>query len=140
MNPDIFKTQFNHVYIIVTPVSQDGGKEATRKLVFFFFRPFFRSLSLLIHTLFQLVLDYKIEVAVKGLSGFMPLIPTPSVLPVDEAAKWILLKCVNGEVSAMLAKDLRLKMKRTRVQTLESWNREHAGSSHDSVHILNRKK
>ena len=107
-------------------------------LFFFSFRPFFR--SLLIHTLFQLVLDYKIEVAVKGLSGFMPLIPTPSVLPVDEAAKWILLKCVNGEVSAMLAKDLRLKMKRTRVQTLESGNREHAGSSHDSVHILNRKK
>jgi hypothetical protein len=41
----------------------------------------------------------------------------------------------------MNAKDLRLKMKRTRTQTLESWAKTHMGDGNaQSAHVIAKKK
>lgn len=101
ISPDVFKSQFNHVFIIVTPCSPNGGSTATH---------------------------YKIEVVTKGLKRFLPQLPESQLLPAERLCDWMLLKLINAEVTAMRSKDFRLKMKRTRVQTLESWMRDREGS------------
>jgi hypothetical protein len=99
LNPDVFKSQFNHVYVLVTPCAAPGSA----------------------------VPVYKVEVVTKGLKGFLPRVPHNGVLSGEALRDWLLLKLINGEVAAMNAKDLRLKMKRTRTQTLESWAKSHMG-------------
>lgn len=61
------------------------------------------------------------EVLTKNLKRFMPELPADSLIPVERIADWVLLKCINGEMTAMRSKDFRGKMKRTRVKTLEGW-------------------
>ena len=100
LNPEVFKSQFNHVYIVVTPCVAASA---------------------------PLVTLYKVEVVTKGLKGFLPQLPPNGLLTQEALRDWLLLKLINGEVAAMNAKDLRLKMKRTRVQTLESWAKTHMG-------------
>lgn len=74
LDPNVFKSQFNHVYIVVTPVKKDG------------------------------TLHFLVEVVTKGLKGFLPTMPPGGLLTVDSLRDWLILKLINGEVASMNAK------------------------------------
>lgn len=69
LNPEVFKSQFNHVYIIVTPCVSPSGEEL-----------------------------FKVEVVTKGLKRFLPTLPSNNVLSATQLREWLLLKLINGEV------------------------------------------
>ncbi len=100
LNLEVFRSQFNHVYILVSPCAVTSAAATP---------------------------TFKVEVVTKGLKGFLPQVPQGGILTGEALRDWLLLKLINGEVAAMNAKDLRLKMKRTRTQTLESWAKSHMG-------------
>ena len=106
---DVFKSQFNHVYVVVTPCSNYKSGPATHYKV-----------SALKERRHEVVIAFEqVEVVTKNLKRFLPNVPESGLIPADKIREWMLLKLVNAEATAMRSKDFRLKMKRTRVQTLE---------------------
>jgi hypothetical protein len=96
-DPKSFASQFNHVWVVVSPVRVGSGGALAKQ--------------------------YKVSVLTKtGVKPFRPFVPNPPVLMSGPELKtWLLLKCVNGERAAMFAKDFKGKETRTRVKMMEHW-------------------
>ena len=90
-DPATFASQFNHVWIVVSPHKGAGGGYVVS------------------------------VVCKTGVKPFRPFIPDPAVIPKEQFRDWFLLKCVNAERAAYFAKDFKGKEVRTRVKMMESW-------------------
>jgi len=110
-DPNTFASQFNHVWIVVSPANRKGGSAAIAD-------------------------SYVVSVFSKtGVKPFRPFVPSPPILMSGPGFRdWLLLKCVNAERAAMFAKGFKGKEKRTRVKMMEHWEGSYLEQAPSSWH------
>lgn len=109
INPVIFTSQFNHVFLVITPrkIVQAGSRSL-------FCNP-------------GQAEEYHVAVVAKpGVHPFQPLLelgnPILKLHDVSAVHEWLVAKCINGEKGAMYAKNFSVAMDRTRSKMIELWD------------------